>query len=308
MFTEPESISLASVLEWDCFRVLAYFAYFKYPLTAFEVWKWLYAPEGKWALAEVVDVLQNSSWLNERVSSKNGFYALGTSIDEQLQDRQLRLHDALRKYGVLAPVLKYLGRLPFVEGVFVCNSLAWQHTNAESDIDLFIVTRPGRVWTVRLLAVAMMALLRKRPGEAKIDPVCCSFFVDCDHLDLASLKIDEQDPYLAFWLATLVPMVDKKGIATRLRVMNRWVDEVLPNAKSVVRVSRWLPKQMKAWPLPILAEAKSREIQEKRFTGVIREMRNVDTRVVVNDFMLKFHENDRRAEIIQALADTLCAS
>ncbi len=308
MFAEPESISLASVLEWDCWRVLAYFSYFKYPLTAFEVWKWLYMPEGQWTLAEVVEVLQNSSWLNERVSSKNGFYALGIDVEEQLKDRQLRLHDALRKYGVLTPVLKYLGRLPFVEGVFVCNSLAWHHTNAESDIDLFIVTKPGRTWTVRLLAAGMMALLRKRPGEAKIDPVCCSFFVDGDHLDLASLKIDEQDPYLAFWLATLVPMVDRKGIANRLRVMNRWVDEVLPNAKGVVRASRWLPKQMRAWPLLMINEGKARVIQEKRFTKVIKEMKNVDTRVVVNDSMLKFHENDRRAEIIQALADNLCAS
>jgi len=306
MFAEPESISLASVLEWDCFRVLAYFAYFRYPLTAFEVWKWLYMPEGKWTLEEVISVLRNSSWLNERVSNKNGFYALGVKIEEQLKDRQLRLHDALRKYEVLAPVLGYLGRLPFIEAVFVCNSLAWHHTNAESDIDLFIVTKLGRTWTARLLATGMMALLRKRPGEAKIDPICCSFFVDSEHLDLAQLKIAEHDPYLAFWLSTLTPVIDRKGILTRLRVMNRWVDEVLPNAQGVVRVSRWLPKRVRILPLVPISEEKAKKIQEHRFTSVVRDMRNVDTRVVVNDFMLKFHENDRRAEIIQALEDTLC--
>lgn len=307
MSVGPESRALASGLEWDCFRVFAYFAYFKYPLTAFEVWKWLYMPEQAWTLAEVVEVLRNSSWLHKRMSGKNGFYALGEDVDAWLVDRQLRLHDALRKYGVLAPILRYLGRLPFVEGVFICNSLAWHHTTAESDIDLFIVAKPGRTWTVRLLAAGMMALLHKRPGEAKIDPVCCSFFVASDHLDLASLKLDEQDPYLAFWLATLIPMVDRQNTANRLREMNRWVDEVLPNAKSVVRAKRWLPKQYRAWLLPMLSELKAKEIQEQRFTSVIKEMQNKDTRVVVNNSMLKFHENDRRQKIIQALADTLCA-
>jgi hypothetical protein len=305
---ESESISPASVIEWDCFKVLAYFSYFRYPLTALEVWKWLYAPVGRWTLAEVVEVLTHSSWLNERVSVKDGFYALGRDIAEQLKDRHIRFQDALQKYKVLAPVLRYIGRLPFVEGVFVCNSLAFHYTNAKSDIDLFIVTKPGRVWTVRLLVVSMMALLRKRPGEAKVNPICCSFFADSNRLDLASLKIDGEDPYLAYWLATLTPMIDNKGILTRLYTVNRWVGEILPNASGVERAYRWVPKIMRRLPTLAISERRAREMQEKKFTSVICGMKNVDTRVVVNDFMLKFHVNDTRQEILKYLEEKLCVS
>ncbi len=309
---EPENISLASVIEWDCFKVLAYFSYFKYPLTAFEVWKWQYKPEGKWSLEEVIRTLATSTWLRERMSEKNGFFALGEEVEGWLADRHERFLDALRKYEVLRQAMMFIGRVPGVEAVLVGNSLAWQHTNVESDIDLFIVTEPKRVWSVRLLTVAMMAALRKRPGEAKIDPICCSFFTDSNHLDLADLKIegaDEEDPYLAFWIRSLIPVVDRKGVQGRLEVMNRWVGEALPAAWGVERAARWRLRPKKCWPrlgLSSITENWAKQLQEKKFPRIIQEMKNRDTRVVVNDNMLKFHENDRRSTIKQFLTDALC--
>lgn len=305
----PANISLASVIEWDCFRVLAYFAYFKYPLTSFEVWKWLSEPEEPWTLAQVMEVLATSTWLHERLSCQDGFYALGGSsagVAEQLLDRHERFLDALRKYRKLTRVIKLLGRLPYIDAIFVGNSLAYHHTNAESDIDLFVVTRPNRVWTARLLVVSVLAALRQRPGEAKLDPLCCSFFADYDHLDLAALKIDEPDPYLALWLATLIPVIDRRQVSSRLRVMNRWVDLALPNTRSVLRAPHWLPASGRCLPGAILAETRARQLQETKFTGIIKALANVDTRVVVNDFVLKFHQNDRRAAIIHALEEKLC--
>lgn len=304
----PEHISLPSILEWDCYRTIAYFAFFGYPLTAFEVWKWLYEPGGDWALSDVTRVLSVSTWLGERVGRQRGFYGLG-DVADQVSDRHERLHDALRKYRSLQPVLAYLGHLPFIEAVAVCNSLALHHTNASSDIDLFIVTKPGRVWSTRLLVVSAMALLRKRPKEAKLDPVCCSFFVDRDTLDFLSLRIDEHDPYLAFWTQTLVPVVDRGDIFTRVQIMNSWARDVLPNTRLVRRAPRF---RQKVWPRQALLvaelfpEAYARAFQEKRFNPTVNRLKNADTRVVINDRMLKFHENDRREEIKGALEDRLC--
>lgn len=302
----PERISLASVLEWDCYRVLAYFAFFRYPLTAPEVWKWLYAPEGRWTLAEVMETLAHSTWLAEHVTQHHGFYALGDDCAGQVRDRHMRFLDALRKYQTLRPVLGYLGRLPFVRAVAVCNSLAFHHTNEESDIDLFIVTEPGRVWSARLLAVSAMALLRRRPGEAKRDPVCCSFFVDYNAVDLSAVKIGEYDPYLALWTSTLIPVLDRGNVFTRLRVMNTWVDDVLPNARPVCRAPRFRPKTGRQLPGDVMREHIARSIQEAKFPVTIRDLQNKDTRVVVSDRMLKFHVNDRRSEIMAALEEKLC--
>ena len=159
----------------ECFAVVAYFSYFGYPLTAFEVWKWLQRPSQPWSLSDVVTTLSTDEWLREHVHEHNGFYGFG-DVAAHCRDRHTRYVDAVRKYAVLRPVVEYIGRLPGVTGVAVCNSLAYHHTTEKSDIDLFILTEPSRVWSVRLLAVSMMALLRKRPHEADRDPICCSFF------------------------------------------------------------------------------------------------------------------------------------
>lgn len=293
-------------LERDCYRVIAYFALFRYPVTAFEVWKWLYAPSSPWTLADVMTSLRTSAWLQARVRERNGFYGIG-DLDADVRDRHERFLDALRKYRRVQQVAQYVGRLPHVQGVAVCNSLALHHTNHESDIDLFIITEPRRVWTVRFFAVAAMALLRIRPGETVRDPVCCSFFVDHDLLAMEGLKIGDDDPYLAMWHATLAPIVDHTHVFARLRAENSWVRAVLPHAYAVRRAAAYRPRMTVRLPVSPIAEAAARAFQERRLTPVIAERKNRDTRVIVNNKMLKFHENDRREAIATQLNEKLSA-
>lgn len=293
-----------SAIARDSFWVIAYFAHFGYPLTAFEVWKWLHAPVQSWTLREVMVALAEDAWLRERVGEWNGFYGFG-DVEAHWHDRHTRYLDAVRKYNVLRPVMEYIGRLPGVEGVAVCNSLAYHHTNADSDIDLLILTTPSRVWSVRLLAVSMMALLHKRPREAARDPICCSFFADRTALDFSVYKIGDADPYLEYWSAALIPLVDRDGVFTAYRAANTWASAALPHALPVVRARAYRPRIRGQLALYPLSEAAARRVQERRFPRRITAMRNLDTRVVVNDHVLKFHENDRRQEIARALADRL---
>lgn len=293
-----------TALERDCYRVVAYFDIFHYPVTAFEVWKWLYAPTQPWTFCDVMTALRESTALRSQVHEYRGFYGLG-DVAVNVADRQERFLDALRKYRRLMRVLQYLARLPHVEGIAVCNSLAFHHTTAESDIDLFLITQPRRVWTVRFLAVAAMAAMRLRPGEARQDPVCCSFFVDHDLLPMAGLKIAEDDPYLAMWHATLTPLVDRGHVFARLRAENAWVSVVLPHAPPTRRPI--IHRRTIRWQLPgsLVAEETLRTFQERRLNAQVTRLKNKDSRVVVNNKMLKFHENDRRAAIAVALEEKL---
>lgn len=294
----------ASAIARDCFWVIAYFAHFGYPLTAFEVWKWLHAPAQPWTLHDVMAAVTDDAWLRERVGEWNGFYGFG-DVAAHWRDRHARYIDAVRKYHVLRPVIEYIGRLPGVEGVAVCNSLAYHHTTADSDIDLLILTTPSRVWSVRLLAVSMMAVLHKRPREAARDPICCSFFADRTALDFSPYKIADADPYLEYWSATLIPLVDREEVFDEYHQANVWAFAGLPNHRPVRRARAYRPRIRRRFALHPLSEAAARSVQEKRFPRRITAMRNLDTRVVVNDHVLKFHENDRRQEIAKALADRL---
>lgn len=293
---------MPTALELAIFRTLAYFAYFQYPLSAFEVWKWLLAPEAPATLYDVMTALRASPWLGERVASAQGFYGVG-DVPAQVVERHARLLDALRKYAKLRTALQYLARLPYVEGIAVCNSLALQHTRRDSDIDLLIVTAAERVWTVRFFAIAGMALARQRPGEARHDPLCCSFFVDRHLLNFAGLRLDD-DPYFAYWTASLVPMLDR-GVFTKLWEENAWLADVLPHARPVRRARAYRFRTQRRVPTAVLGEAPLRRFQEARLPEPVAALKNRDSRVVVNNHMLKFHANDRREAIAAALREKM---
>ncbi len=297
---------MPSALETSIYRTLAYFEYFKYPLTSFEIWKWLLAPGQTVALGEVVACLDKSDWLKSKVSEYQGFYALG-QVAAWRQDRHLRFLDAMRKFHKVSRLLHLFGRLPWVDGIAVCNSLSWHHTKSDSDIDLFFIVKPGRIWSVRLLATIPVMLLRQRPGEATSDPICLSFFCTSDALAFETLKIGDQDPYLAYWCRSLVPLVDHGGWMDKFEMYNPWLREVLPQAQYVRRASRFRSDMRIRWPWLPLRESLAKQIQMEHFPAAIRELMNRDSRVVITDQMLKFHDRDARAQILKALDDKLAA-
>ena len=144
-------------------------------------------------------------------------------------------------------------------------------------------------------------IFRKRPGETKSNPLCLSFFAADTALDLSSLKIGEEDPYLAYWSLTLMPLFDRSKWQRKFLENNAWIQELLPHAHAVRRAPAFRETSRK-WVFPrIFSEVLLKKVQENRLPARIRAMMNVDTRVVVRDDMLKFHDHDRRAEIERAL-------
>ena len=58
---------------------------------------------------------------------------------------------------------------------------------------------------------------------------CLSFFVDEDHLCLEHLLLDEQDIYLPYWVAHLVPLYQRER-SERFFQVNSRISRFLPNA------------------------------------------------------------------------------
>lgn len=306
LYREERRLSMPSELEKSVYRTLAYFSHFRYPLTGFEVWKWLLEPGGPVSLFEVLETLKSSNWLRDKVTAFQGFYALG---DAQAwhRDRHVRFLDAMRKYRKAERTVQLLGRLPWIHGVAVCNSLSWYQTTQQSDIDLFVVTKPGRVWSARLLSTIPAMLLRQRPGEAKTDPVCLSFFCTDQALDFEKLKIGTSDPYLAYWCRSLVPLIDHSDWMDNFEMHNAWLREVLPHAQFVRRASRFRPYVKARLPWVPLSERLAKQLQMEKFPASIRSLMNRDSRVIVSDDMLKFHEQDAREQIRMTLEDKVSA-
>lgn len=297
---------MRSDLETSITRTVAYFSYFSYPVTAFEIWKWQMRPAQPYSLHLIEQGLQALE-ARGKLRRHGGFWTLaGVATETFVRERSARYLNAIEKYKKLSWVLGYLAKLPYIEGIALCNSLVFHHTQQRSDIDLFVVTRPGRLWTTRLLSVLPMMLMKQRPGEATRNPVDISFFISSDVLALESLRIGEQDPYLAVWLSSLVPVYERmNGTFDRLRRANRWVDAELPTSAPVRRAAAYRSNTSGYLPVSPIPESLARRMQIAKLPQEIARMANSDTRVIVRPYMLKFHKNDRRQEIVDSLERTM---
>lgn len=117
--------------------------------------------------------------------------------------------------------------VPFVELVMVMNGMAHGMVKESSDIDLFVVARSGRVWTVRAVMLVLLTLLglRARPGKSskRFSP---EFFVDTDFMDME--VIGSQSTYLtSFWVGDFTPIVYPQNFS-RFWSANSWLKRFLP--------------------------------------------------------------------------------
>lgn len=244
------------------------------------------------ALSEIVSALHASG-----AQCKNGYWFLpGREAIVATRQRRHRMSEA--KFRRARRAARLMSMLPSVRMVAVCNSLALANADRESDIDLFVVARPGTLWSTRLLLVGALALLGMRPGSrSHADKICMSFFVSEDALDLQPFMHRPDDTYLRYWIASLVPLHDAGGIMPRFLAANDWVAERVPGATSprrAVSVTR-------VWSLPVdallrLLDPAARALQRMVFPQRIRNAAPGDIAVVVNDDVLKFHVDDRRGE------------
>ncbi len=292
----------ATNLERAIGQTVAWFAMHGYPLTSFELWKWLLCPDRAYRLEEVDAALEGSAWLRERLAYGSGFIALnnGQPLASLVADRQARFLDAARKFAKLKRATHFFALLPSVRGVAACNTLAWHHTDAQSDVDLFILVEPGTVWATRLLLVAPFALLGKRPSRDAVaqDPFCFSFFLSHEARDIAPLALPDADPYLALWTHALTPVLERKGAFSAFGASNGWTRAYLPNAFAAGAHPELAPARTPPACVPLASafERLARRVQERRLPPRLQALANRDSCVVVRDDMLKFHENDRRED------------
>lgn len=284
-------------LEQSILRTLCWFAVFDQSITGFEIWKWLVEPVRAYDLSEVYRVLEGSEWVKERVVEKGGYFRVTTKVTGVVGTRSENYLDATKKFRKLRRASHYFRLFSSARSIAAVNSIAWMNTNAESDIDLFVITKPKSIWSTRFWMVAPFILLRSRPGSSDQDPLCFSFFASAKALAMDHLRLKEGDHYFAFWLKSIVPMFDHDGHLEKLQNENTWADRMLPNASPrrvhPLHQSKRVPSLI---PHTGVLESFYRSISQKRFPLAIRNLANKDSRVVVSDDMLKFHETDRRAE------------
>ena len=307
-------------------ETIAFFDLFSYPLTGFEVWKYLGA---KCELSDVLEILEDitkkpplvpplqGGQVEKRgqIESKNGFYFLA-GREEIIKERMARYNYTDKKFKRVVWLAKIFKFIPWIKTIAVGNIIGTHNLKKESDIDLFIITEENRVWLTRFFCILITKILGLRPKPENMqDKICLSFFISEEAMNLEKLMLpDGSDIYFIYWLAGLVPVYDKDGIYNKFIGANGWLKNYLPNweageinyRRNAGKSFSWfyrdtidmffggLERRIKNWQIKILPKQ-------------LATIMNLDTRVVASDSVIKLHSNDRREEYENKLKANLPA-
>ncbi len=197
--------------------------------------------------------------------------------------------------------------IPFVEQIFLCNSISFNALDKNSDIDLFIITEPGRIRTVKFRSMLLFTLKWAKRFWKKIrKKICISFFITSDQQNLYPISLPSLDIYLAYRIAHLVLIYQPdKEINNSFFENNKWVKWILPNYQEKQTISLWinpyfwntkfkdLMENLWNWFLWNIFERTVKHLQ--RTIIHLKRIRNPvwNKDVIVSDSMLKFHQDIR---------------
>lgn len=196
--------------------------------------------------------------------------------------------------------LAYLSFLPWLEMIAVGNSIAMYGAHDESDIDLFIITTPKTLWFNRILITLYFQLLwqRKTANHHKWR-FCLSFFVTTHGLDFSSWKL-ENDIYLYFWIVFLKPIINYNQTFENFLLKNTsWADFSLYQGHIDEHKKYIIKSGEKTHFLETFLSPFNTFLKKIFLPKTLHAKQKLwnPYGIIVDDSILKFHDNDRRRDI-----------
>jgi hypothetical protein len=331
-------------------RTVAYFDMFDFPVTDFEVWKFLSekcgyievrnilnsmslrgagslanssgqaAQSQQGALTEIASPRGGARNGSNVIETKNGFYFL-KGREEIIRTRLDRYNFTNRKFKRALRVAKIYRLIPWIKMISVSNIIGAHNLKDESDIDFFIITAKGKIWLTRFFSAGLAKILGLRPSEGNSrDKICLNFYASEEAMNLEKFMLngrsdkeaefphgisasEAQDIYFIYWLANLITIYEKGDMYKKFIQANGWLKNYLPNWQPVLSSDRRTVRsgENKAYKAMINLifghlEKILKNIQLKLMPKEITALANKDSRVVINDNILKLHVKDRREE------------
>ena len=213
----PRGTAERDALRRAVLRTLVYADIFEYPLDRAEIHRYLV---GYAASREAVDeILDDDTVLRDDVECTDGLFHLRGRAGI-VATRQVRACAAARHWPVARRWVGAIARLPLVRSVRVTGALAMDNVDGDGDIDLFVLTQPGRLWICRLIVLVVVRIAALRGHR-----ICPNFLLSTDRLALT-----ERNVFTAHEVAQAIEISSGPWGAI-FREANRWTDTYLPNAQ-----------------------------------------------------------------------------
>ncbi len=193
---------------------VVYAALFDYPLTPGQLSESLLGQRANEAM--LLQWYDHSVYLRATVDFVDGYFFPRGRHDvlDTRAEREAISRTMLRE---MAQPLKLITGMPFVRLVALSGSLAHLNASNDADMDLFVITSPGRVWTVTVvtLAVARLRGWRKR--------LCLNYVIS-----ERALWIAPADLFSANQIVHLRPITGSEAYRRFLEA-NHFVERFYPN-------------------------------------------------------------------------------
>ncbi len=206
-----------------------------------------------------------------------------------------------KKWLRLRSLVGHVRYIPFVDFVLVSGSMATGEATEESDFDLLVGARAGRIFTVRFFVAGLFELLgvRRRgiDGKSKSrDKVCLNHFVTPESYRLG----EPHNEYWAHLYRHLVPVYGKKEAIEAFFNANAWAHEPIYRGLSSIRREWSLISAVGEWlfggRLGNWLEKRLRRYQVKRIEKNLASSLGYKPIVRYDDAELRFHTDTKRIE------------
>jgi hypothetical protein len=203
-------------------KTLLYSNFFDYPLREEEIFKYLITDK------KIDKVLFHKilKRLKRLVKSDKQFYFL-FGRKELVRKRIDREEISLQKLKKAKNIINKLSLIPTIKLIGISGTLSMKNSESRDDIDIFVITQKGLVWTTRLLMIILLFILgayRTRNSKTYSDKICLNMLLDENFMKL------EKNLYIAHEIAQLVPVFEKDNAYKNFLQANKWVEEFMVNA------------------------------------------------------------------------------
>jgi len=329
-------MSTPTKLEKQIIATVVYYDILNYPLTSFEIFLYLIKGEtnivgtGQCSVSTVeseinredkkefkseaselksfLSLLDTSEFLKNHLGQKIGFYFL-QDREEIVQERLDRKKIADEKWKKSKKIFWIMQIIPFAKLVMASGSFALCNTRKDSDIDLMIVAKKGRIWTVRTFFTLLTSILRVRRYKEKTEDMICLNHYITDK----SLRIPFESLYTAqlyYHILSVYNSEEDKKMFRKFQEENVWMKNYLENYEfSEIESFRSIKRNRIftaiARIFEFLLSGKTGDYFEKKMSKIQSSRIKKDPlnlkkggRITISDVQLEFHPNSHESHII----------
>lgn len=219
-------------------------------------------------------------------------------------DRTLRNYDyTLEKLKKVRKLLGTIQKIPEVHLIGLSGSCTMGNADKQDDIDIFIITAPGRLWTARFLILLIAALSgqkRHRTSKKAPDKACFNLFFDGLNVRINTSK---RNAYIAHEVLQMKPIGQIQHIWQKPYKLNRAYKQRESRAYSqFIKANSWVFDYFPNYDHAGMGIGKSivRKVKNptfnftERILGIFQLMliRSHTTSEIISDYQLWFFPQD----------------